>query len=389
MEWPPRPPPASALPFPQKLLLQRAPPSSTKSEVHDVKSALSCDDVQSFAQSVGSTPLGVLPSALLPSGRASRGWSWLHSAAAQGAPKVIQWLLIPGVIRGGSSAATLDFRAGDGRSALLIAAEHRHPDGSDCAALSALLRAGASAQVARKPDGQTAAHLCAAARCVGCLRQLLTRAPHLVDVHCRSRGEQPLHVAARYGASECAAELCALGARIDAGTLSDGPSMLPIVLACQSRSRRTVRQLLEARASAAARDSQGRSPIHYASKAGATKVVRELMQDGAGERRIATPTTPHRLDLGAEDERTLVTHRRQMAPSPCMQIHHALPLRSVERSGRFGKPPRVSQAAARPTPSQAASFCIAARREVRRLRVALARRTVRLFERSCAAGRSC
>ena len=227
---------------------------STPPQAAALLRALAQDDVSSVSKLL-STPVSYPPATLVSaSGRAARGWNWLHVAAAHGAPATLQWLISSGALGVGA----VHQRAGDGRTPLLIAAEHSHAEGSDCEALAALLRCGAAADVARKPDGATAAHLCSARGCSRCLRLCLQRAPHLVDARCRTRGEQPLHVAARCGASECAAVLCALGARLAEPT---GPrAALPLHLAClasrassSSAAARTVRQLLgECRTSVAA-----------------------------------------------------------------------------------------------------------------------------------------
>ena len=319
-------PPPCALPYPSEILLHREAhqkkkaarlvvwpymdngecladaeseddDSSDESDSDDTKliGALSCDDTHGFSRTatrLGMMPLRLasVPARLLPTGRAARGWTWLHMAAAQGSPGILQWLLSPGVLRISSVASALDHKSGDGRTALLIAAEHRHgARGGDCAALSGLLRAGACAYTPRKPDGLTAAHLVCSVGCASCLRLLLQRAPQLVDASCRARGEQPLHVAARAGSCDCVSELCMLGARVDSHTrevqpVASSSQLSPLHLAASSGSRRTVRQLLELRATVTARDAASHTPLHHALRSGSSRVVAELMAHGADPR---------------------------------------------------------------------------------------------------------
>ena len=290
-------PDPSTLPIPSAELLRVADGAligSSRTEDPDdssadrIRSALASDDIHSFSRSFG-VPLYLTPPPdLLPPGRAARNWTWLHAAAAQGSAAILQWLLKPGVLRGSAVTSVINQRADD-RTPLLIVAEHRHRD-MDCASLAALLRSGASVQSARKSDGWTAAHCASAAGCTGCLRLLLQREPHLVDVHCRVRGEQPLHVAARSGASACVALLCQNGAVVDSRTAASRASttahgrLSALHLAARSGSARTVRQLIELGASVRARDAAGRTPLHYALRSGSSRVVAELIDHGANPR---------------------------------------------------------------------------------------------------------
>ena len=270
------PPPPSALPMPCHEWL-KSPPKPEELIVQ----AFAYDDAALAAKCL--VPGGLLPDALLPSGRASRNWTYLHAAAAQGASAVLQLLLSPPKrLAIGSFNRDVDRRAGDGRTPLLLAAEHRHGHSKDCAAIALLVRAGAKPDLARKPDGLTAAHLCCAAGCASCLRLLLQRAPQLVDAVSRTTGEQPLHVAARYGSSECVGALCSLGARVDALAPGERHAPTPLHLACaHSSSARTVRLLLERHARVDQRDGAGHTPLHCATAAGSGRVISELLAFGA------------------------------------------------------------------------------------------------------------
>ena len=177
------PPPPNSLPDPPLAWL-RLPP--------DARMALVADDPNALLKALGPPPLAASPPlALRPDGRAARNWSWLHAAAAHGSPGCMSLLLSARLHRQPTSAF-INHRAGDGRPALLIAAEHGHASGRDCECIEALLRAGAAAHAVQKTDNATAAHLSCAARCPTCLRRLLQRAPHLTD-GARRDGAQPLH----------------------------------------------------------------------------------------------------------------------------------------------------------------------------------------------------
>ena len=191
------PPPPTSLPDPPLAWL-RLPP--------DARMALMADDPNALLKALGPPPLAASPPpALRPDGRASRNWSWLHAAAAHGSPGCMS-LLLSNRLHRQPASAFINHRAGDGRPALLIAAEHAHTGGRDCECIEALLRAGAAAHAVQKTDNATAAHLSCAARCPTCLRRLLQRAPHLID-GARRDGAQPLHCAALAGSAECAAVL--------------------------------------------------------------------------------------------------------------------------------------------------------------------------------------
>ena len=254
-------PPPTELPFPSKLLLSRRPP---------LLAALESDDSKYFVDNgIPREP----PPDLLPDGKAARNWSWLHVAAAHGSPAILQHLLMT------THRQHIERRSGDGRTPLLVAAEHCHANGGrDC--VVALIRAGAIAHAPRKPDGATAAHLCCSAGCAPCLRLLLQRAPQLVDVVCKPELEQPLHIAARCGRTECIGVLCSEGARVEAACAGN---YTPLHLAAMSSTgrRSAVRLLLERRASVDVRDGDGRTPLHRATMAGNWRAIAELLSFGA------------------------------------------------------------------------------------------------------------
>ena len=251
-----------------------------------VMDALTADNASALIRAAGGLPLGpALPSQLLPQGRSSRGWTWLHAAAAHGAAACLTLLSAPGNLQQGLAA--IDRRDGNGRTALLIAAEHQHPAQS-CACVEALVRSGAKPHAARKSDGETAAHLSASAGCARCLRLLVQKAPHLIDVK-RRDGGQPLHAAALSGRSECVYELLSQGAMVDARTSEQGASVgatsllacTPLHLACRSGCRRTVKLLLEHRAEMSKCDHRGRTAIQHAIATLNARVVAVLCSRGA------------------------------------------------------------------------------------------------------------
>ena len=268
-------PAPSMLPLPSERLLRgrRREPSSWE--------VLSADDVNAFARRVLCSE--AIPAEALPAEpRSARNFSWLHAAASCSAPAILQYLLSR------RTSPHVDRRTGDSSTALLIAAEHRHRRSEDCDSVSALLRAGACGALARR-DGVTAAHLACQARCTNCLRALLQREPRLVDATCKRRGERPLHVAARVGATECVAELCSNGAEVDARA-ADELRSTALHLACdiptpfKPRGRAaTVSLLLQRQANPNAVDARGRSPMGYAAQWGSssTKIMRVLLSHGA------------------------------------------------------------------------------------------------------------
>lgn len=280
-------PSPSALPLPVKLLsggVSTSPPpptttvSTREEQERSLLVTLTADDVATFVRQTEQPLASAPPAPLLPEGRAARGWTWLHAASAAGAAGILQYLLAPGKLFAGVGSL-VDRRAGDGSTALMLAAEHRHTDGADCDCVAALLRAGANASLQRKSDGASVGHLCAAARCAGCLRVILQRAPQLVDVRSHA-GERPLHTAARTGASGCAAELCSLGARVDAPT-EDKHGRTALHLACAAGSRRTAALLIERRAQLHVRDRRGRAPLWHATAALKPRAVSVLIAAGA------------------------------------------------------------------------------------------------------------
>ncbi|KAM3957044.1 histone-lysine N-methyltransferase G9a [Aphomia sociella] len=102
----------------------------------------------------------------------------------------------------------VDERDAGGWTPLVWAAEHSHPE-----LVRLLLSAGADATSADN-EGNAAVHWCALGGHPDALLQLLSAAPHCIDVG-NAHADTPLHVAARQGHYACVVILLARGARTD------------------------------------------------------------------------------------------------------------------------------------------------------------------------------